>query len=106
MVILSTHGGFYHGLHTWLEIKLNLYVFWNTLCICLYHMTPCLRVIYGHVLNLIICWFTYIYLVMLCNDVHNNVAYIIEMFSHQNCDFKVILMSYDKKNLTFILLYN
>ena len=36
-------------------------------------------------------------------DVYNNITYIRS--SQQNSDFKVVLMSYDKKNITFMLLY-
>ena len=76
LVILSTHGCFYNGLHTWHEIKLNLlHYFSNAHHSCFYHMTSRLRVIYSHILNLIIYWFIYMYLVTLCNDIDNNNAF-------------------------------
>ena len=51
-----------------------------------------------------------IHLVRLYNEVHNNVGYIVHndtilTFSLLECGIKLIFMSFDKQNLTFMLVY-
>ena len=45
----------------------------------------------------------------LCNDVHNNVAHIMSKYNFfwpKECDLKVIIILYDKLNVTSLLLHN
>ena len=71
----------------------------------IYHMTT-----YGHDItpwNKIDKPLVFTHILTLFNDVHCNIVYIRQdlAFSCQKHDFKEVLVSYDKKNQTFVLLY-